>query len=182
MKILYSLIAASIFILIAAACGSDGDSSDEGSRDVAASFSFEAFGNGELRTRARTSASPFEATPISSNCLVLPPRSPGPALKCPTSRPPSHPQGRGRLSSDPAAWLDSEDKAGVLSASRPHLRRRPDTSARHQRNTTSRPPEPTVFPMRPHNRPQVGRPRSMRKSSTAQSRRSSPRPIAARQA
>ena len=43
MKTLYWLAAATILIILAAACGSD--SSDEGSADIAASFSFEAFGN-----------------------------------------------------------------------------------------------------------------------------------------
>ena len=67
MKILYSLIAASIFILIAAACGSDGDSSDEGSRDVAASFSFEAFGNENFDKGQAISLDTFEGKPIVLN-------------------------------------------------------------------------------------------------------------------
>ena len=45
MKTLHWLIATTILIILAAACGSDGDSSDEGSADIAAPFSFEAFGN-----------------------------------------------------------------------------------------------------------------------------------------
>ncbi len=67
MKILYSLIAASVFILIAAACGSDGDSSDEGSRDVAASFSFEAFGNENFDKGQAISLDTFEGQPIVLN-------------------------------------------------------------------------------------------------------------------
>ncbi len=67
MKILYSLIAVSMFILIAAACGSDGDSSDEGSRDVAASFSFEAFGNENFDKGQPISLDTFEGQPIVLN-------------------------------------------------------------------------------------------------------------------
>ncbi len=67
MKILYSLIAASIFIILAAACGSDGDSSDEGSRDIAASFSFEAFGNENFDKGQPISLDTFEGQPIVLN-------------------------------------------------------------------------------------------------------------------
>ncbi len=67
MKTLYSLIAASILILIAAACGSDAASSGEGSRDVAASFSFEAFGNENFEEGQAISLDTFEGQPIVLN-------------------------------------------------------------------------------------------------------------------
>ena len=67
MKTLYSLIAASILILIAAACGSDSDSSDGGSRDIAASFSFEAFGNENFEEGQAISLDTFEGKPIVLN-------------------------------------------------------------------------------------------------------------------
>lgn len=67
MKTLYSLIAASILILIAAACGSDTASSGEGSRDVAASFSFEAFGNENFEEGQAISLDTFEGQPIVLN-------------------------------------------------------------------------------------------------------------------
>jgi peroxiredoxin len=66
-KTLYSLIAASTLILIAAACGSDSDSSDEGSRDIAASFSFEAFGNENFEVGQPISLDTFEGQPIVLN-------------------------------------------------------------------------------------------------------------------
>lgn len=66
-KTLYSLIAATILILIAAACGSDSDSSDGGSRDVAASFSFEAFGNENYEEGRPISLDTFEGQPVVLN-------------------------------------------------------------------------------------------------------------------
>ena len=66
-KTLYSIIAASILILIAAACGSDAASSGEGSRDVAASFSFEAFGNENFEEGQAISLDTFEGQPIVLN-------------------------------------------------------------------------------------------------------------------
>ncbi len=64
MKTLYSLIAASILIIIAAACGSDDASSGQ---DVAASFSFEAFGNENFEEGQPISLDTFEGQPIVLN-------------------------------------------------------------------------------------------------------------------
>ena len=65
MKTLYWLAAATILIILAAACGSD--SSDEGSADVAASFSFEAFGNENFEEGQAISLDTFKGQPIVLN-------------------------------------------------------------------------------------------------------------------
>ena len=67
MKTLYSLIAASILILIAAACGSDGASPGQGSEDIAAPFNFEAFGNENFEKGQAISLDTFEGKPIVLN-------------------------------------------------------------------------------------------------------------------
>ena len=67
MKTLYWLIAATILIILAAACGSDGDSSDEGSTNIAAPFSFEAFGNENFDKGQPISLDTFEGQPIVLN-------------------------------------------------------------------------------------------------------------------
>lgn len=65
MKTLHWLIAATILIILAAACGSD--SSDQGSEDEAASFSFEAFGNENFEKDQPISLDTFEGQPIVLN-------------------------------------------------------------------------------------------------------------------
>ena len=65
MKTLYWLATATILIILAAACGSD--SSDEGSADIAASFSFEAFGNENFEEGQPISLDTFEGRPIVLN-------------------------------------------------------------------------------------------------------------------
>ncbi|MYD52461.1 MAG: TlpA family protein disulfide reductase [Dehalococcoidia bacterium] len=65
MKTLHWLAAATILIILAAACGSD--SSDEGSADIAASFSFEAFGNENFEEGQPISLDTFEGQPIVLN-------------------------------------------------------------------------------------------------------------------
>ena len=65
MKTLHWLVAATILIIIAAACGSD--SSEEGSVDIAASFSFEAFGNENFDKGQPISLDTFEGQPIVLN-------------------------------------------------------------------------------------------------------------------
>ena len=67
MKTLYWLVAAIILIILAAACGGDGDSSEEGSADVAASFSFEAFGNENFEKDQPISLNTFEGKPVVLN-------------------------------------------------------------------------------------------------------------------
>ena len=67
MKTLYWLVAATILIILAVACGGDGDSSEEGSADVAASFSFEAFGNENFEKDQPISLDTFEGKPIVLN-------------------------------------------------------------------------------------------------------------------
>ena len=65
MKTLYWLAAATILIILVAACGSD--SSNEGSADIAASFSFEAFGNENFEEGQPISLDTFEGQPIVLN-------------------------------------------------------------------------------------------------------------------
>ena len=65
MKTLHWIAAATILIILAAACGSD--SSDGGSADVAASFSFEAFGNENFEEGQAISLDTFEGQPIVLN-------------------------------------------------------------------------------------------------------------------
>ena len=67
MKTLHWLVAATILIILAAACGGDGDSSEEGSADVAASFSFEAFGNENFEKDQPISLNTFEGKPVVLN-------------------------------------------------------------------------------------------------------------------
>ena len=67
MKTLHWLVAAIILITLTAACGSDGDSSEEGSADIAAPFSFEAFGNENFDKGQPISLDTFEGQPIVLN-------------------------------------------------------------------------------------------------------------------
>ena len=65
MKTLYWLAAATILIILAAACGSG--SSDDSSADIAASFSFEAFGNEEYEEGQPISLDTFKNQPVVLN-------------------------------------------------------------------------------------------------------------------
>ena len=107
MKILYWLAAATILIILAAACGSD--SSDGGSADVAASFSFEAFGNENFEEGQAISLDTFEGQPIVLNFWY--PSCPPCRLEMPHFEAAfqTH-QGRGRLRGDPAASASTPRK------------------------------------------------------------------------
>ena len=72
MRVLLAILIAAFFLILTAsililtaACGSD--SSDEGSRDIAASFSFEAFGNENFEAGQAISLDTFEGKPIVLN-------------------------------------------------------------------------------------------------------------------
>lgn len=62
-----TILVVAVLILLAAACGSDGDSSEGGSADVAASFSFEAFGNENFEEGQAISLDTFAGRPVVLN-------------------------------------------------------------------------------------------------------------------